>query len=155
MKTFSDRSARMISLIGVAFFMCLTALASAHRSGFDSDDKVDAGAKKENECLLSALRDHNTEAPIVGVLLRAKQIGELRDGYELRFKGDDNEIKTLIEFVLSERKCCSFLTLGLIFESEERGVRLQIRGGAGIKDLVKLLLPEHLPLKSYSPEDER
>lgn len=153
MKKCFDQSAWMVSLFSLGIYILL--IVFTHVPGKSADSGDDSEAKRPNRCFLSILRDHDTHAPIVRVLLRVREVRELRDGYELLFKGTEDEIGTLVDFVLRERHCCTFLTFGLIFESEKRGIRLQIRGGAGVKDMVKLLLPEGQIIKTYDPGDPR
>lgn len=68
----------------------------------------------------------------------AQKLDELPDGYALSYPASDAWATKLFEFVVAERQCCPFLTFELIFESNGGGIRLHLRGAAGVKELLQL-----------------
>lgn len=53
---------------------------------------------------------------------------ELADGTEYRFPGDDDWKARLYEFVDTERTCCSFIRIELVFEPGLGPIRLRLTG---------------------------
>ena len=70
------------------------------------------------------------------------QARELADGYAFRFSGSDATATRLLEFTLSERRCCPFFTFELVFEPNEQAVWVHLRGSATIKEFVASNLGE-------------
>jgi hypothetical protein len=66
----------------------------------------------------------------------AEQIEELPDGYSWRFPGDGAWHVTLLEFIATERRCCGFFRVELVFEPELGPVWLTLRGPAGTKGFI-------------------
>jgi hypothetical protein len=68
-------------------------------------------------------------AGVRGLLSRATERRPLDDGALLRFSGDDEAARLLLDFVLFERRCCSALAFELVFEPPHDAVALRVRGG--------------------------
>ena len=66
----------------------------------------------------------------------AEHVDELPDGYVWRFPGDGEWHTRLLDFVASERRCCSFFRIELVFESELGPVWLTLRGPDGTKAFI-------------------
>jgi hypothetical protein len=73
--------------------------------------------------------------PLIGA--GYQEARELRDGYALRFPGDDGTANALLAFILGERACCRFFTFELHFEPEQGAIWLSLRGPDGVKDMVR------------------
>jgi hypothetical protein len=79
------------------------------------------------------------------------EIRELEDGYAFRFPGDELWANRLLSFIISERKCCPFLTFELVFEVTEGPIWVRLRGSEGVKEFIKanfadaLMTPVSLP----------
>lgn len=123
-------------------FAVPTALAEERDSGKRSP---------RNTCFLEIARNPDKRAADIRALSDIQALTELSDGYGFGFEGADKKIEALVEFVIFERKCCVFLTYELIFESHERMVWLNIRGGADIKELIGQLLPERVKKRILRP----
>ena len=65
---------------------------------------------------------------------------EYDDGFDLAFPSDDRLAARLFDFVVSERRCCSFFRFELVFEPDQGPIRLRLRGPDGAKDLVRPFL---------------
>ncbi|HEY7348514.1 MAG TPA: hypothetical protein VH599_09395 [Ktedonobacterales bacterium] len=63
-----------------------------------------------------------------------EQVRELDDGYAFRFPGGDTWASRLLEFTLTERRCCPFFTFELVFEPNEGPIWVHLRGSAAIKE---------------------
>jgi len=61
---------------------------------------------------------------------------ELQNGYAYRFEGNDQVIDELVEFVKSERSCCSFFTFGLSFSGDGSEAWLNLTGPEGAKEMI-------------------
>ena len=71
-------------------------------------------------------------------LLKAEvlQIKELDNGYQYSFKGSDNMIDTIVNFIKSERNCCDFFTFNLLIEDFDSNILLTITGPEGTKGFI-------------------
>ena len=63
-----------------------------------------------------------------------EQVRELDDGYAFRFPGGDTWAARLLEFTLTERRCCPFFTFELVFEPNAGPIWVHLRGSAAIKE---------------------
>lgn len=61
---------------------------------------------------------------------------ELANGYAFRFDGRDEMVDTLIDFIKTERDCCSFLSSNLSLGSEKNAAWLELTGPAGTKEFI-------------------
>jgi hypothetical protein len=64
----------------------------------------------------------------------------LPDGYVLKLKPDDANIKLAAEVIAVERQCCPFLQFRLTCAQESRALVLELRGPAGSRELLKQVL---------------
>jgi hypothetical protein len=67
----------------------------------------------------------------------AEAIVELEDGYAYRFADAADWPATLIEFAMTERRCCSFFRIEIVFEPGLGPIWLRLRGPAGTKDFIR------------------
>ena len=65
---------------------------------------------------------------------------ELDDGFALVYSFADETVARLVEAIVFERRCCTFLRFELVFEPQQGPVRLRIRGPEEAKDLIRPLL---------------
>jgi hypothetical protein len=118
-------------------------------------DERDGGKRSPRKtCFLEIARNPDKRAADIKALADIRALAELSDGYGLGFEGADEKIEALVEFLIFERKCCVFLTYELIFESHERMVWLNIRGGADIKELIGQLLPRRVKKRILRPSTD-
>jgi len=66
----------------------------------------------------------------------AEHVDELPDGYSWLFPGADARLAKLLDFVASERRCCGFFRIELVFEPGLGPVRLTLRGPDGTKAFI-------------------
>lgn len=64
----------------------------------------------------------------------------LADGYALRLKPDDANIRLAADVIALERQCCPFLEFRLICPQESRALVLEMRGPAGSRELLAQVL---------------
>jgi hypothetical protein len=67
----------------------------------------------------------------------AEEIVELEDGYAYRFADAADWPAKLIEFATTERRCCSFFRIELVFEPGLGPIWLCLRGPAGVKGFIR------------------
>jgi len=89
------------------------------------------------ECRLSGEEQERRRESVARDLFSAAQESrELDDGYELLFPGGEELVERLTSFVVSERKCCPFLTFEMLFEPEGGPVSLRVWGPEGTKSFI-------------------
>lgn len=64
---------------------------------------------------------------------RRKSIEELLNGYKLRFAGDSETYRLLVDFVYWERLCCPFFHFTIESEPVQHGLTLSLTGSVEIK----------------------
>jgi rhodanese-related sulfurtransferase len=67
----------------------------------------------------------------------AEERRELDAGYAFRFPGDDDWKARIEEFVATERRCCSFFRIELIFEPGFGPIWLKLTGPTGVKQFIE------------------
>jgi hypothetical protein len=67
---------------------------------------------------------------VSALFARAGEVLDVADGVELKFSGDEETARRLVDFVLVERGCCSGLTYALEFGPRHPEVRLRLTGPA-------------------------
>ncbi len=67
----------------------------------------------------------------------AAGIDESESGYRIRLPNDPELCEQVLELILLERRCCSFLLLDLEFEPGDGAVVLAIGGAAGVKQFLR------------------
>lgn len=70
------------------------------------------------------------------VAARFREVQELADGYAARLDPDPAVARDALDWLLLERRCCSFLRLDLCFEPAHGPVWVQFRGGPGTKEFL-------------------
>lgn len=61
---------------------------------------------------------------------------ELKNGYAFTFKGTDEMIDELTEFVKTERMCCDFFTFNISVKGDQSEAILEITGVDGAKEFI-------------------
>lgn len=103
-------------------------------------------------CDLTALTDEerrehiSTTQEMFAALQEAK---ELPDGYGFRFPATAEMLQTVATFIPRERKCCPFLDFTVEVEREGGPMWLHFTGREGVKDFLRMELPQHPPLKPF------
>ncbi len=67
----------------------------------------------------------------------ADQRDELSDGYAWRFPGDAAWLPRLVDFITSERTCCTFFRFEIEVEPGLGPIWLRLRGPAGTKAFLR------------------
>lgn len=67
----------------------------------------------------------------------AEHVAELPDGYAWRFPGDSAWHAKLLAFVATERRCCGFFRIELVFAPGLGPVELTLRGPEGTKAFIR------------------
>ena len=100
---------------------------------------VEKPVKQSYSCLLnSAELEERRSATNTEILAKADQIVETTAGYQLKFPDADDElVATLAEWIVAERKCCSFLRFELAFEQFSGTVWLEVGGDSDAKQFLK------------------
>ncbi len=62
-----------------------------------------------------------------------QDVTELSDGYELQLPGTTDWARNISEFIIAERECCRFFTFETIYQPDQGGIALRIRGPEGVK----------------------
>ena len=99
------------------------------------------------------MREEKTEGPLVcslnsrELVRRSGEISKLiegslecierPDGFDLSFPGDEQTARLLLDFILKERRCCTFLTFGMRFESEMGSIGLKLGGSREARGFLK------------------
>ncbi len=78
----------------------------------------------------------------------ARSTEEHDDGFDLAFPSDDRLAARLFDFVVSERRCCSFFRFELVFEPDQGPIRLRLRGPGAAGQLALEWLRELRPRAS-------
>jgi hypothetical protein len=78
-------------------------------------------------CVLAPLDRATRLTSVRGVFGHATRWAEQQDGVLLEFPEGEGIVRTLLDFVLSERRCCPHFTYELGFVPDHRGVTLRMR----------------------------
>ena len=73
---------------------------------------------------------------VIQLLSQYEELHELKDGYSFRFPGNDEWTERLVNFVKSERGCCSFFKFKLTFEPNNGPIWLYMGGSSEIKAFI-------------------
>jgi hypothetical protein len=81
------------------------------------------------------LRKRKTE---VLTSLKSKMTGraELDNGFQYSFAGSDEILEEILQFIITERACCSFFTFQVLVNDEDSPIALQITGPEGAKQFI-------------------
>jgi hypothetical protein len=71
----------------------------------------------------------------------ATGVEELGDGYAVRIPSQPYLFLRVAEWVELERACCPFLAIGITFENGAGSIRVDLRGPAGVKDVLRAQFP--------------
>jgi len=61
---------------------------------------------------------------------------ELKNGYAFKFLGTDEVLGELVEFIRTERQCCSFFIFTLSISGDKSEAWLELTGAKGVKDFI-------------------
>ena len=108
---------------------------SGHRPDNESASAADpiAGDRAARCTLSDSELDERKSTVLQDLARRVKTSQELPDGFAFEFAGDRQTAEDVINFVLFERRCCSFIRYALFFEPAEGPIRLELRGGEHVK----------------------
>jgi hypothetical protein len=100
---------------------------------------ADSGGDKNPviACKLTAPELRKRKEEVISVL-KNKQLEkkELKDGYSFRFKGDNETLDLLNDFVKSERECCDFFSFSIHVQNTET-IWFDITGPAEAKEFIE------------------
>lgn len=93
-----------------------------------------ASRNRELACRLPVQeQERQREEVASGLYTEVEEVRELEDGYAFRFPSDDRSVRSLTEFMLSERECCPFYRFELVLEAGDGATWLHLRGGRDVK----------------------
>ena len=81
---------------------------------------------------LDDLRDH--------VFTKAESYQETAKGYIFQFKNNDDFLRILLDYILSERHCCPFFDFELSIKANEANAMLLISGPEGAKEMIEMMI---------------
>ncbi len=90
-------------------------------------------------CRLSSAELARRSEEISKLLEGSLEWRERHDGFAASFSGDEQTARRLLDFILMERRCCSFLSFQLSFEPEMGSIRLNLGGSREARDFLKQL----------------
>ena len=102
-----------------------------------SDDSVDLSGDAALACSLSAAELQVRSEVNESLFAHAQGVQELPDGYRFAFLAEADTGRNLMQFILAERACCPFFTFELTFPSPHQAIYLTVRGGEGVKEIVR------------------
>ena len=89
-----------------------------------------------NLAVLSPAERDRRAALAQAVVAQARSVRELTDGYALQLPATSSLAHESLEWLLLERRCCSFFRLELELEPDEGPLWLRLRGGPGVKEFL-------------------
>lgn len=95
--------------------------------------------RKQIACKLFGDEFAQRTSAIDQLIKGCEEVREVEDGYSFRFPGDLEWTERLIEFVKSERKCCSFFKFELTFEPDLGPIWLYVGGSAEAKSYINAM----------------
>jgi hypothetical protein len=90
-----------------------------------SDEEVDTAL--DQVCNILPLEGQERRERIRDLLARATAWASREDDVFLEFPGTEDTARTLLEFVLAERRCCTRFTYELGFAPDDQQVTLRLR----------------------------
>ena len=125
----------IISILALVF----TTAALAQKKGLQTCS-ADCTAKNktgELSCKLTSKELHARKTTIIAGLKKDMlERKELTDGYAFRFKGSDEMIDRVTDFIKTERNCCDFFVFNLSIAGDKNELWLEMKGPEGSKDFV-------------------
>ena len=106
-----------------------------------SNSKNQLSSELPIACNLSEEKQISRQIELEEVFKGVQQVNELTDGYEFSFPESEEWTARLVEFISTERKCCPFFTFELAFEPNQGPILLRLRGGDGVKEFIKGMIP--------------
>ncbi len=93
-------------------------------------------------CVLAPVDRESRLASVRTVFERANRCAGEQDGVLLEFPEADEIARTLLDFVLAERRCCPHFTYELCFVPEQLGITLRMRASGAYLTPLKTLYRE-------------
>lgn len=81
-----------------------------------------------------------TEGIRQGLFAGAQEQRELADGYAFRFAGTGPWGNRIVEFIASERQCCTFFRFEVVYEPDSGPIWLRMTGPDGTRAFIEGLL---------------
>ena len=107
---------------------------SVETSGHDSS-RTQA---EEFSCKLTDSEVQERRVTVLANLRKAiRETKELDNGYAFRFSGSEENIDQIVEFVKTERRCCSFFTFNIRIDGDTGFVWLELLGPEPAKELIR------------------
>ncbi len=76
------------------------------------------------------------------VFSQVLKITEAEDGYVFYFADDDDFLLKLMDYMLAEKKCCSFFQFDLSIKAHKGGIAWKISGAAEAKEMLRVLVED-------------
>ena len=105
-------------------------------AGEEPSGTSQAEAQEPIACQFSGSELASRASAVIQLLSQYEEIHETEDGYSLRFPGNDEWTERLINFVVSERGCCSFFKFKVTFEPNNGPIWLYMGGSSEIKAFI-------------------
>ncbi len=129
----------------LTYVMCLTACGFANaQSSQDETSQVIDDQIFTSEPLVCKLtgpefRKRLDELRTI-VFAKVESYEELENGYVFKFEDDEDFLPKLMDYMLSERKCCPFFDFNLSVKSKRGGPDLTVSGPDGAKEMIEMMI---------------
>jgi hypothetical protein len=88
-------------------------------------------------CTLNDAEFRKRESTVLERIKSAvREVTETENGYVFRFPSDDDSFAMLNEFIVLERRCCSFLDFAMTVPRGEGDIHLTLSGPEGAKGFI-------------------
>lgn len=95
------------------------------------------GTEKTLSCKLTSPEMQKRKSTVIGSLKRQIiEKKELDNGYTYKFKGSDQVVDELAEFIKTERQCCDFFDFSIKVAGDQTSAWLSITGPKGAKEFI-------------------
>lgn len=102
-----------------------------------SDDCTAKNKSEQMSCKLTSPElQKRKETVIASLKQQVLEKKELSNGYAFKFKGTDNVLDELTEFIKTERECCDFFTFAISVSGDKSEAWLELTGADGVKDFI-------------------
>ncbi|SFE50638.1 hypothetical protein SAMN03003324_00713 [Pedobacter antarcticus] len=102
-----------------------------------SDDCTAKNKSDQMSCKLTSPElQKRKETVIASLKQQILEKKELQNGYAFKFKGTDEILDELTEFIKTERECCDFFTFAMSIGGDKKEAWLELTGANGVKEFI-------------------
>ena len=108
---------------------------------------IDSNEPQPLACDLTAIHASEREEHILTapqLFATAQEVLDLPDGYSFRFLNEPGKFMAIAKYIDNERLCCPFFNFSLDIPANQGALWLELTGGVGAKELLKIGLLENL-----------